>query len=298
MEIYVFFSPSTDKYRAVLKKNMVSTPRAKSVKFILKPINEALLKQTRQLQCCLVVLDEKEFKKPVFRRSRNVIVLDGKSVRYEAGTKALFVPCPDRKNLSWWCDLFVIYAQYLSFKRRYDESEKAVAAFESNSEFSRSEMLDMHKTLEAQDKVLELSRQEKILYDREIKARENVQTLSREELIQSHKIIQAWEEFYNLVREELLELRREFDAQQRAFDLGQEELKNSDRTIKAMDVVTEMSRLEQLQKIETVEHLTETEIESIINQNSLWEKLASSDKKDLVAFIKNLFRLLLRRKKN
>ena len=192
MEIFVFFSPSTDKYRAVLKKNMLSAPRAKSVKFVLKPVSEALLKKSLPMKCCLLVIDEKEFKKPAFRRSRNVVVLAGKSVRYEEGTKALFVPHPDRKNISWWCDLFFIYAQYLSFKKRYAESEKAVAAFESNSEFSRSEMIDMRKTLEAQDKVLELSRQEKIQYDREIKARDNLQTLSRQELIQNHKVIQAW----------------------------------------------------------------------------------------------------------
>ena len=65
-----------------------------------------------------------------------------------------------------------------------------------------------------------------------------------------------------------------------------------------MDAVTEMSRLEQLREIETIERLNEAEIASIINQNSLWEKLAASDKKDLVIFIKNLFKLLLRRKKN
>jgi len=298
MKIFVFFSPATLKYRPVLKEKLSSAPTSKTVSFELKPVSEEGLLEGKSLKCCLLILDEKEFKKPAFRRSRRVIVLNDKPVRYAAGTKTLFLPYPDRKNIGWWTNFLVAYAQYLNFENRYYETEKAVAAYESNSEFSRSELMDMHKTLAAQDKVIELSRQEKIQYDREIKARENLQTLSQDELKQSQKVVQAWEEFYTLVREELLELRREYDAQQKAFELGQKELRDSDRTIKAMDTVTEMGRLEQLQKIENVEQLTEEDIESILSQNSLWDKLAGSDKKDLVTFIKNLFRVLLHRKKN
>jgi len=210
----------------------------------------------------------------------------------------IYFPFPQKKSKDLWAFTLIALCESIVLKKRYKECLKEIEAFDVNSEFSRKELLELRNAVRAQEAVIELGRQEQMRYEEELKAHEKVEEMGRQELIANYEIIKAWEMFYVLVREELLELRKEYEAQQKVLELSSKELEESDKTIKAMDAVAELRRLDEIKEIEVIEKMTEEDLTKILEEEGLWKNLLEkTEKKELVSVIKGLFRLLLRKSK-
>jgi hypothetical protein len=297
MKLDLFVTPSTRKLLTPSLPAVKTTTAVFGLNLTVKNCRIPEQFKSVNTHSSLFLLTKKEFDSlPCPVAEASVIVLSSGPVRKEKRCQVYRIPSPGRTGSVLWAQFFATLCHSIMMKRFYKDSLRQIEAFEANSEFSRSELMDLKSAFRAQEAVIELGRQERMRYEQELTARKNTAELGRQELMTSREIIRAWEMFYGLVQEELRELHREFDAQQKTLDLSGEERKQSENTVKALDAVVEKSRLDSIQQIETIERMSEKDIETVLEREGLWKTLAGkSDRQQLVLVIKGLLRLLLRK---
>lgn len=317
MEKKIYISATLEKYFRDLKHFILKAVRKKIVPTVVKKISLDQEKYCPAKNNVVFVVDRKDMNCPHIKKCGNLLVLNKEASRYDASRNILYLYYPKKNTIEETAAVIELFSSLVYFRSRYYDTQKSLDAFDSISEYARETAISKDQIQHAQEQALKFAGEELKEKDRVIMANENVMEYSQNEQIMTNSVLRAWEMFYETTREELKELRQEFHAGENAAELGRQELIQKDQTLKAMDAVADLSRteliearqefeaeegvlefnrLEAMNEAKKIENLKETDIQRIIGNKKIWSSLNESSREDLVLIIKNLFKVLLKKK--
>lgn len=315
MKKYIFYSSAASTAAKLISKHLKSFLEPTGFAFELEEIGKDGKIPARKSRNCLLLLTEREFKNNAYKNLRTILFR--RNAKVQKTDNHLVLPFPSRPSARKTALMIAQHFEICQFASLYEDTLESLNAFEKYADLSRQELLNLKQVVEAQERLQEFVRAESMDKERIIKAHERVSDLSRVERLSYDRVLQAWEIFSELIRRELIDSRKESQARERTLTLSDTERKQSTETIQALDKALELSRTERLESENQVkaeenilefnrlshieddrylDNISESDLEHLLKNEALWNRLESNEKTNLIAMVKALLKTLLRRK--